>query len=108
MLSSGKAVDCEVVNGSAREMEEEGEEHLQLRVEKGEGVSGEGAVQVDTPPTEEPSSPSASQLLSWRRILLLIMAVTVHNFPEVLFIIYALKVKFLLLLFELKPSNTLY
>ncbi|KAL3079096.1 hypothetical protein niasHS_014878 [Heterodera schachtii] len=28
------------------------------------------------------SNPSASQLLSWRRILLLIMAVTVHNFPE--------------------------
>lgn len=34
--------------------------------------------------SSSPSNISAAQMLSWRRILLLIMAVTVHNFPEVI------------------------
>uniref|UniRef100_A0A914H4P9 Zinc transporter ZIP11 n=1 Tax=Globodera rostochiensis TaxID=31243 RepID=A0A914H4P9_GLORO len=62
---------------SERNCEEnvEGGRHLQM---------DEGAEDANNTArsSELGSNPSASQLLSWRRILLLIMAVTVHNFPE--------------------------
>ncbi|KAL3107830.1 hypothetical protein niasHT_017062 [Heterodera trifolii] len=50
---------------------------MQLRANENDGGPS-GTAQS----AELGSNPSASQLLSWRRILLLIMAVTVHNFPE--------------------------